>query len=875
MTALLFSLRQLFKVALILLQALFLFYGAYAAYEIRLYPIKDYGYIIHEFDPWFNYRATEYLAENGLSAFFHWYDYESWYPLGRPIGTTIFPGMQITAVVIWEAMKKVGSFTFDTPSLVLALKPLILSLKSAGWKYLPDINASYSFSPMSVNDICCMIPPWFGVSASIFTGLLAYEISRSVNAFVCTTLIMAIIPAHLMRSVGGEFDNEAVAVTAICLTFWLWVLSVRTPKYWPVALLAGLSYIYMVAAWGGYIFVLNMIGVHALMLVLLGRFNSGVHKAYTIFFLVGTAGAIQIPVVGLQPLRSVEQLGPLLVFLGYQVLALCDFERRRRNMGAADFAIFRAKMIVVLCAVLVGVAVLLYPTGYFGPISSRIRGLFVKHTKTGNPLVDSVAEHQPASSGMYSAYLNLPLDYAMFGVLVSLWKRNNAFYFLCLYGFIASHFSGKMSRLVLICGPIVSVACGIWCGFLLDQLVEPFLLLLGKKRYEAPAAQKKGKTPPSSGSSGSSKGRSRSSGKDSKSSTEVDLDWTLEEYEEDQRPGGSMMLGRMLRSQLSDDLSQHIASYREFRQTFDTNQYILTRAIASVVFVLFLVYLSPLRSSVPTFIDHCDEVAVSLSNPRVVFKTEDRQGRPLLVDDYLKGYQWIDANTPKDARVMAWWDYGYQITGIAKRTSIADGNTWNHEHIATLGRTLTSSEKKAHNAIRHLADYVLVWAGGGGDDLAKSPHLARIGNSVFPDHCGDDDPKCNMFGFYEEDGSPTPMMAKSLLYKLCQNGVTPGVKANPNLFQEVHSTKYGLMRVYKVMNVSEESKAWVADPKNRICDAPGSWYCVGQYPPALQKLIAKRKNFAQLEDFNKQGSKSAYTKLIEKERSGGGSMEDL
>jgi len=26
--------------------------------------------------------------------------------------------------------------------------------------------------------------------------------------------------------------------------------------------------------------------------------------------------------------------------------------------------------------------------------------------------------------------------------------------------------------------------------------------------------------------------------------------------------------------------------------------------------------------------------------------------------------------------VIAWWDYGYQITGIAKRTSLADGNTW-------------------------------------------------------------------------------------------------------------------------------------------------------------------------------------------------------
>lgn len=25
---------------------------------------------------------------------------------------------------------------------------------------------------------------------------------------------------------------------------------------------------------------------------------------------------------------------------------------------------------------------------------------------------------------------------------------------------------------------------------------------------------------------------------------------------------------------------------------------------------------------------------------------------------------------------MAWWDYGYQINGIANRTTIADGNTW-------------------------------------------------------------------------------------------------------------------------------------------------------------------------------------------------------
>ena len=196
---------------------------------------------------------------------------------------------------------------------------------------------------------------------------------------------------------------------------------------------------------------------------------------------------------------------------------------------------------------------------------------------------------------------------------------------------------------------------------------------------------------------------------------------------------------------------------------------------------------------------------------------------------------------------MAWWDYGYQITGIANRTSIADGNTWNHEHIATLGRILTAPEDEAHAYARHLADYVLVWAGGGGDDLAKSPHLARIGNSVFHGHCGSD-PTCSNFGFYQ-DRSPTPMMAKSLLFKLVSYG-RQGVAVNQSLFEHVYTSKYGKVRIFKVKRVSLKSKNWIADKENKICDAPGSWYCVGQYPPALRSFIESRHNFKQLEDFN-------------------------
>eukprot|EP00927_Polykrikos_kofoidii_P015155 TRINITY_DN16721_c0_g1_i1.p1 TRINITY_DN16721_c0_g1~~TRINITY_DN16721_c0_g1_i1.p1 ORF type:complete len:904 (-),score=115.71 TRINITY_DN16721_c0_g1_i1:90-2756(-) len=868
-------------------QVFCVFWFLFAAYDIRLYPIKDFGHIIHEFDPWFNFRAAEYLSENGLEKFFKWYDYESWYPLGRPVGTTIYPGMQMTAVFIFEALNTLGDVRFQVPSPIVGVQSFATGIANMfGFPSVPPVLAEIRVVPMSVNDICCMIPCWFGASAALFTGLLAYEVSRSTNAFVATVGIMAIIPAGLMRSVGGEFDNEAVAMTSIAMTFWLWLRSVRNSASWPWSLLAALSYVKMVADWGGYIFVLNMIGLHALMLVGLGRFNVGVHKSYTIFWVFGTIGAIQIPVVGMQPLRSLEQMGPLLVCAGYQVLAFCDSQRRSRSMAVDEFVKFRIRTFVCFGACLACIAISLWPMGYFGPLSARIRGLFVKHTKTGNPLVDSVAEHQPADVSMYKSYLSMPLDYAYWGMFLCLHKRNNAFYFMVLYGFIAEHFSGKMSRLVLICAPITSVAAGLFCGWLLDRIQDPFFLLLGRPSVFGPAipntedgstSGKDGNQSSSVKSNSKAKDAARDSGnKDGKNKSKkkgggapkAKYKWEKSEWEDEERPGGAAQMKREFKALLWSEMSEEQeTSINESLRYVDTDERaLLIRAGISVFVVFVLLFGSPFPARIYQFVSHCDRVAQSLSNPQVVYSVNGKNG-PIIIDDYLKGYQWIDANTPKDSRVMAWWDYGYQITGIARRTSIADGNTWNHEHIATLGRTLTSPEKKAWNAIRHLADYVLVWAGGGGDDLAKSPHLARIGNSVFPDHCGDDDPKCNKFSFYG-DGSPTPMMARSLLYKLVSHNVKPGVKVSQSFFKEVHTTKYGLMRVYKVMNISQTSKDWIADPANRICDAPGSWYCVGQYPPAIKDLISKRRNFAQVEDFNKQGAKSAYTKMIEQELAG-------
>jgi dolichyl-diphosphooligosaccharide--protein glycosyltransferase len=428
----------------------------------------------------------------------------------------------------------------------------------------------------------------------------------------------------------------------------------------------------------------------------------------------------------------------------------------------------------------------------------------VKHTITGNPLVDSVAEHQPASANAYRSSLHNPLSWCPLGLLICFFSRNNGAYFQILYALIAYTFSLKMSRLLIICGPIVSVLAGLGIGGLVDLCADQVFRLLGDPPFveekEAPKEQTNGKKeePKADPKKDGKKQKEKAIQESAKKRSQYDkLEIVPAEWEEELRPGGMGDLSREIKKVAYKAIPAEVKELwlgREAAQAKIPG----IRSVRAVlaIFVLWFTW-NWNRPSIREFIKHCDSYAQSLSNPQLMWKAQLRDGSTVIVDDYYAGYKWIDANTPKDARVMAWWDYGYQITGVANRTSIADGNTWNHEHIATLGFMLTSPEKKAHKYIRHFADYVLVWAGGRGDDMGKSPHLARIANSVFPDHCGDADPKCEKFGFFRH-GKPTPMMEKSLLYKMVRNGVDPGTTMDENLFREVHKTRYGYMRVYQV-----------------------------------------------------------------------------
>lgn len=45
----------------------------------------------------FNYRATAFMVERGFYQFLNWFDDRAWYPLGRIVGGTVYPGLMITS----------------------------------------------------------------------------------------------------------------------------------------------------------------------------------------------------------------------------------------------------------------------------------------------------------------------------------------------------------------------------------------------------------------------------------------------------------------------------------------------------------------------------------------------------------------------------------------------------------------------------------------------------------------------------------------------------------------------------------------------------------------------------------------------------------
>lgn len=164
--------------------------------------------------------------------------------------------------------------------------------------------------PVDIRNICVLLAPAFSGLTAFAAYLLTNEMTTSPSAGLLAAVFMGITPGYISRSVAGSYDNEAIAIFILVLTFYLWIKALKLGSMLWGALTA-LFYGYMVASWGGYAFITNLLPLHALTLLVMGRYSPRLYVSYTTWYAVGTLASYNIPFVGFLPLKTSEHMPAL------------------------------------------------------------------------------------------------------------------------------------------------------------------------------------------------------------------------------------------------------------------------------------------------------------------------------------------------------------------------------------------------------------------------------------------------------------------------------------------------------------------------------------------------------------------------------------
>ena len=395
---------------------------------IRSTPVTH-GFELFEFDPFFNYRATEYILENGTDAYFNWIDEKSWHPFGRNVSETSQVTLHLTAASLYSIFN-FGLSLYDFTILL----PLI-------------------FGSLTAVVVFAFVRVLGGTTAGLFAALI---FSISVPIFT--------------RGLIGWFKSEPLGLFFAFLAMYLFVSGLKFNKG-RISLIklifAGFFLSLGLSAWGGILFFIIPIVLFYFSLPLIKNKDN---------FIMWAAPSFSISLI----LFSVIFERTSTFIIGYAGLAILlptifilvsgiimKFSNKRTKI--------RNSIVVLIVFIASGIGIM--NSGLVGLPSFRYLNAINPFLTSQDSLTDSVAEHTTTSLSMSFTFLSVFLIFAVIGMWFLFSKKTISLktdmrIFGILISIIAIYVSSAFVRLELFASVGIIILGSIGLAILSQKIFE-------------------------------------------------------------------------------------------------------------------------------------------------------------------------------------------------------------------------------------------------------------------------------------------------------------------------------------------------------------------------------------------------------------------
>ena len=406
----------------------------------------DYGWELNEFDPFFNYRATQYIVDNGINAYFQWDDNLSWYPSGRDVSQTSQVVLHITAAVTY-------------------------------WIF---------GGGMELYDFTILFPVIFGSLSTIVIFALVRVIGGTTAGLLSALFFSVSLPL-ILRGTIGWFKSEPLGLFFGLLAIYFLLSGINSKnKTIAIAKLiaAGIIVPLSISAWGGSQFFIIPIGIFFLTL----PFVRSDHK-FIIWAIPLFTSIVFLVSLNFERLSSnfIFGLGGASLIIPTIFIIVCIFIQSKSNetKKTRNGLLFLASILIIGTSVLIINA----DTNFLPLPSYRYLNAINPFLATSIPLVDSVAEHASTTIQQSFFFHSVLMIFAGLGIWLivknhqiknSGFIKNDMILFSLIFGLIGIYVSSAFVRLEV----FASLSLIILSSLGLSVLVKEILNNTERKKFK-------------------------------------------------------------------------------------------------------------------------------------------------------------------------------------------------------------------------------------------------------------------------------------------------------------------------------------------------------------------------------------------------------